>query len=776
MAPSVLITQCLQNDFVKPLGKYDPLPNQLHVGFEEARRLMGEDPPQGPVALMMQWAYQQPGNQLDIIHIRDWHDPGDSFEAEHFRQFGPHCIRDTAGAAFAFPVEEKAREVSIVNSLGLNDFLGTRLGDKLAPYAGQPVKTGLMGVWTEAKIFFLAYELRSRYPQMDIAVCSALTASSSRTHHFIFLEQLRRILGVKVFSSVGEFIHYLSPSSGEFSLPLPTHEDRPEITFEGDGYLGDKDNRLVRYLFRDCREVRLKSLTGGFSGNLVLSAHGIDTYGHQLVPHVVKIGPQGPIGQEREAFEHIEEVLGNHAPRITAFVDDGTRGALKYRYASMAEGKAETFKNLFCDGLDMEKAAKYLGTVFQGQLGRLYSAARYETVNLLEYYGIIPSFGESILGKVDAFIGKSTRGKELALPNGKGFPNPASFYLENLPEFFAKGTGSAYFSFVHGDLNGANIVIDAQENVWLIDFFHTHRGHVLRDLIKFENDLLYIFTPVNNEAELEEAVKLTDVLMDVKDLAEPLPPVEETGLTLPHMKRTYETLRLLRSFYPALIKHDRNPFQVLVGQLRYAGHTLVFEESNRLQKYWALYTAGRAAGLLAERLKERGPLRVDWLDKKLTGNRRVGVTLLPGRKDYNRSLDEDLVSLKDAGVTHIVTLVSPDELIDYGVENLRESYKQAGFENRYLGIKDQGVSSFQQMKGLVGWMAEAVDEGKSIMIHCVGGLGRSGLAAACYLAARGAGAAEAIAEVRRARSPRAIESEEQRRFVYDFEQYCRSVV
>ena len=31
-------------------------------------------------------------------------------------------------------------------------------------------------------------------------------------------------------------------------------------------------------------------------------------------------------------------------------------------------------------------------------------------------------------------------------------------------------------AWVHGDLNGANIILDAQGNVWLIDFFHTGPG------------------------------------------------------------------------------------------------------------------------------------------------------------------------------------------------------------------------------------------------------------------------------------------------------------
>jgi hypothetical protein len=38
---TVLITQCLQRDFVDPIGPHDPLPNLLHVGYSEANRLMG---------------------------------------------------------------------------------------------------------------------------------------------------------------------------------------------------------------------------------------------------------------------------------------------------------------------------------------------------------------------------------------------------------------------------------------------------------------------------------------------------------------------------------------------------------------------------------------------------------------------------------------------------------------------------------------------------------------------------------------------------------------
>lgn len=52
---SLLITQCLQKDFVAPLGEGDPLPNLLHVGFEESRRLLGEEP--------LEWGKYHSGQQ-----------------------------------------------------------------------------------------------------------------------------------------------------------------------------------------------------------------------------------------------------------------------------------------------------------------------------------------------------------------------------------------------------------------------------------------------------------------------------------------------------------------------------------------------------------------------------------------------------------------------------------------------------------------------------------------------------------------------------------------
>jgi protein-tyrosine phosphatase len=312
-------------------------------------------------------------------------------------------------------------------------------------------------------------------------------------------------------------------------------------------------------------------------------------------------------------------------------------------------------------------------------------------------------------------------------------------------------------------------MIDPQENIWLIDFFHTHNGHVLRDLIKLENDLLYIYTPMYREEDLNEAIKLTNILLDIRDLAQPLKAVEETDLTHPGFIRTYETLRILRSYYPPLISHDRDSLQLLIGQLRYSLHTLMFLESNHFHKLWALYNSGHISEIIAQRIQSGGKLRVDWLDDEKVEKGAIGLTILPGRQDYSRSLDEDLKQLKTYEVSTIIPLITDDELGHYGVSDLLKKYEEHNFQVERLPIMDQLVSSEEEMRQLISFIDEKLNSEEKIVLHCVGGLGRSGLVAASYLKFKGKPALESIESVRKVRGPRAVESKIQEEFVYNIE-------
>lgn len=768
MTPSLLITQCLQNDFVQPVGRFDPLPNKLHIGHEEARRLMGDHPAEGPVARTIDWANKQDAARLAIIHIRDWHDPKDPAQTSHLQQFGLHCIHHTPGAGFVFELPKTPRaQTAIVDSFTLNDFHGTTLQDHLLPFKGKAARVGLMGVWTEAKVTYLAYELATRFPQFQIGVCSALTASSSRAHHFMALDQLNKLLGVQIFSSVGQFIQFLGGDEASTRLPLPVHADHPTLEIDSPQALTETDHQLLRYLFRDCKKAHFKCLDGGFSGNVVLGSESVDLMGHPQVPHVVKIGKQDLIGRERAAFEQVEPVLGNNAPHIADFADFADRGAIKYRYAAMGGGASTTFQKRYMAGLTHDKVQKILSTVFVEQLGRFYQAASREKCNLLEYYAFSPDKAPRVRERVEGILGARAVSPQLRLSVGPDFPNVCLFYEADLPRLLPAAEASNYFAYVHGDLNGANIIIDTQENVWLIDFFHTHRGHILQDLLKFENDLLYIMTPVTNESDLRQALSFTDQLLAVQDLSKPLPDLDPAGFSAP-FQRAWATIKILRSFYPALVETDRSPLQAWMGQMRYAVHTLSFEESNLWQKKWALYTAGHCGGRITEQILKDGPLRIDWIEDPLTAPGRLGLTILPGRRDYRRDLALDIQALKRQDVTHVACLLPDVELRHYGVGSLMSDYRAAGFQVTQTPILDQKTTSFQEMRTLVDWITTALKSGGRVLVHCTGGLGRSGMAAACVLKSRGLSGDQAILEIRRARSQRAIETTDQEEFVRQF--------
>ena len=226
---AVLITQCLQNDFVAPLGAHDTLPNSLHIGYNEAKRLIGEKPKEGPIHTLMEWAYSLKKKELDIINIRDWHDNNDPSQVDHLRQFGEHCIASTDGAKFVFESVKNEREDYIINASGLNDFYQTNLQELLDSIYEEPFKVGLVGVWTEAKVYYLAYELITRYPKIQLAICSALTASSSRHMHFISLDQMQNILGAHVFSSVSSFTTFLTGTSPRIDKRLNSRLDTKKL-------------------------------------------------------------------------------------------------------------------------------------------------------------------------------------------------------------------------------------------------------------------------------------------------------------------------------------------------------------------------------------------------------------------------------------------------------------------------------------------------------------------------------------------------------------------
>lgn len=763
----LLISQCLQNDFVKLLGKFEPLPNELHVGYEESIRLLGEKIEEGPLNTLMEWAYEAPPQSLKLIHIRDWHNPEDPKQRDHLQQFGAHCLRNTYGAEFVFQNKMKpGREHHIVDASGLNDFIDTELENLLSTFRSSIKRVGVCGVWTEAKVSYLLYDLKTRYPEFSIATCSLVTASSSRATHFYALDSLQKLLGIKVYTSLSEFTSFLNDSSPAMYRRVKSNSF-VNLILDENYVLSETDEKIVRYLFRESREVSLTCLDGGFSGNVVLKAKAIDRMGHTQVPSVIKIGPREPISKERISFEKIEEVLGNTSPNIVDFVELDGRGGIKYRYASMLDEKVSTFQKFYTRNFELNKIYKFLDIVFIQQLGRLYEVSSREKLNLLKYYDFQPKYASSVKQKITSILGINPSGESIQLYNRKLY-NVCNLYDKELQSIDENSNFTRYVSYIHGDLNGANIIIDAQENIWIIDFFHTHKGHILKDLIKLENDILYIYTKYDSSISVQEGILLLESLLEIQDIAIP-PEIElRNKFSIPEIQKAFDTIIHLRSFYKNLIHTDRDPYQYWVAALRYAMHTLSFDESDTEQKKLALYMSCRLSEIIIQTLKAPNHLRIDYIESPDHKNF-LGITILPGRKDRHRNLEEDLKIIQQEKINDIVCLITRDEMVEYGRENLLEAYQNFGLNVYHLPILDQGVCSEKDALAVLDWIHERISIEKKVLIHCIGGLGRSGTIAAIYFKKYfGMQSYEAISLVRQHRSKRAVESKVQIEFIHLF--------
>jgi nicotinamidase-related amidase len=601
----LLFTQCLQNDFVAPLPAGAPLPNELHIGRAESRRLLGD--PEGP------WAEEGPlarflhafragaGESHASIHIRDWHDPQDPATGAHLDHFGSHCVRGTPGAAFVLPLAPLAESGVVVDSAVLSDFVGTTLEATLLPLAAPPVRAGIVGVWTDFKVQYLAYELQARLGFRDVAVCGALTASRSRLAHRQALDHMAANLGVTVIDSIPEFLAWLGIESTTVTPVARPGRARPAVELPEDTSLDDEERRLVEHLYRECRSVRLVPIGGGYSGSRVFGSFPVDRLGRHEIPFVTKIDRHDRIARERVAVEGVENLLGANAPRLAEYVDLETRGAIKYHFATMQAGQVRTLQRAFREADGPGAARGLFDRVCDRLLRRLYQSPGLDRLDLFEYYGYQARYAESTLARV-AEIGEA-RGETVRVEGIEALlPHPGRFY-RLLHGRGRREAEEVACCVVHGDLNLANVLLDEAGNTWLIDYYWTRLGHALDDVAKLENDLKFIMVPLEDDGALARAFALERHLAGQEDLLQPLPDPPPGLLDDPALAKAHAAVARLREAGAELLREAglTGPVparEYRIAQLRYSAHTLTFAECDLRQKRLAL----ASTCLLADRL------------------------------------------------------------------------------------------------------------------------------------------------------------------------------
>ena len=154
----------------------------------------------------------------------------------------------------------------------------------------------------------------------------------------------------------------------------------------------------------------------------------------------------------------------------------------------------------------------------------------------------------------------------------------------------------------------------------------------------------------------------------------------------------------------------------------------------------------------------------------------IGLTFCPGKKhqglysgEWNRDLRTDLQAIQTFGAKALVTLMESEELEEVNVPAglLAEWAREFGFEWHHLPVKDVHTPDerFEDLWTYSGLrLRSMLTRGEKVVIHCRGGLGRTGTVAGRLLVQFGDEPETAIQKIRAAR-PGSIETGAQEEYV-----------
>jgi len=172
------------------------------------------------------------------------------------------------------------------------------------------------------------------------------------------------------------------------------------------------------------------------------------------------------------------------------------------------------------------------------------------------------------------------------------------------------------------------------------------------------------------------------------------------------------------------------------------------------------------------RTSETHPLQIAAIESPAGGF--IGMTFCPGKQDpgamagpWKRDLLTDLKVVSAWRARVVITLMEDHELVQLGVPAIGETTRSLGMTWYHLPIRDVSApdSSFETVWKKAGAeLRQRLIAGERILIHCKGGLGRTGLIAARLLIELGESPGRALRRVRKER-PGAVETREQEDYV-----------
>ncbi|HLF28615.1 MAG TPA: response regulator [Anaerolineae bacterium] len=348
---------------------------------------------------------------------------------------------------------------------------------------------------------------------------------------------------------------------------------------------------LFRRLFYSRTRIVLKRVSSGHSRSGVVKVEPFSKDGRDETV-IAKFGDHKEIDREYRNYEaFVKDKIGTRATAVRelrrtpllggiiySFIDTGVEGVVDFTEFYHSHSSADIHTVL--DELFKETCANWYadrGMVQYAALSELYRATlRCEHKHLLD----------ALEDNFPTFLNQT------ALT----FRDLPGVHLTN-PVYATQGktlSRSTFLCTTHGDLNSGNILIDADGHPWLIDFYRTGPGHILRDCVELETVVKFILL---EEKDLAARWDLEQALVGMSRFKD----ADALSYTAPNeaLAKAFAACRQLRQIARDLVRPNDDFSEYEIGLLYCSLNTQRFYSVPKVNRLHALF----AAGLLCEKLK-----------------------------------------------------------------------------------------------------------------------------------------------------------------------------
>jgi protein-tyrosine phosphatase len=141
------------------------------------------------------------------------------------------------------------------------------------------------------------------------------------------------------------------------------------------------------------------------------------------------------------------------------------------------------------------------------------------------------------------------------------------------------------------------------------------------------------------------------------------------------------------------------------------------------------------------------------------------LAIMP-KPNGGKHLENEIRNLKREGADVVVSLLTPDEEFDLGLEHERAACDGHGIKFRSFPITDRDIpESTEAFLKFIDTLHYDLLQGRSIVAHCRAGIGRSSLLLAALLRREGLSTDDAFRRITQARNALVPDTPEQLRWV-----------